>query len=926
VPLRAQAQLTGQPRPSAAWARLGATGSWQAAWDRATGVPSRIWGSGLPAPGASASAVLAEAFARAALADHLALLAPGSSLDNFALVSNHSDGDQRSVGFVQRHAGQRVVGGQISFRFKHDRLFVIASQALPDVALPASSRRARLTRAALGDRAAGNLRRELALPDAPVSAPGDEVVLPLIGDDAILGYRAAVPVTIDGGADGRYLAYADPSTGETLAVRQMNLYASATLSYLGIDRYPEKPRVTRVAPFAHVSIDGTPVTTGHDGRVSFAGPTGTVTTSVLGDLVTITNRGASGSLASAQLAITDGGTTLWDASAVPEDDAQVQVFLDLNLAKDFVRTIDPGLAILDQAVPANVNIAQDCNAFFDGKAVNFFHATKTCQNTGLLQDVVFHEFGHAVHTAEIIDGVGSFDSAMSEGAADFLAAQITNDSGMGRGFYYSDDPLRELDPPDRENRWPEDIGEIHKTGIIFGGAFWDLRKALIASLGQDVGVALTERLYIGALRRSTGIPDSLIEVLATDDDDGDLSNGTPHECEIRAAWGRHGLRTASGKVEAPATLAQPTASVAVRVVLTGLSPRCAGDEIDHSDLVWKSLGTSSVTPGSVTTVPSPTDPTVSSAQMPVPANVVLLYQVQVKFVDGSVLSLPDNLADPFYQLYEGRTVPLYCTDFEAGDPLTMGWTTGANKGTSPWAWGSPASGSSDPHAAFSGSSALIQALDGDYAPSTSSFVAMPPIDVGRWTDVHLQYRRWLAVEDSQFDQAQITVGGQTVWQNATQGMGDASSLAHLDREWRFQDVAVSGYQAGHVLDIRWSLTADPGLEFGGWALDDVCVVANAAGVCGDGLLTIHEQCDDGADNADQPNACRTWCQLPMCGDGIVDDGEDCDHGTKGDGQCTPTCAWVGPPSLGGCCQVGGGPGGALALAMLTLGAVRRRRR
>ena len=68
-------------------------------------------------------------------------------------------------------------------------------------------------------------------------------------------------------------------------------------------------------------------------------------------------------------------------------------------------------------ITANVNIAQACNAFFDGHAINFFHASPECQNTGLVQDVVFHEFGHSVHAAEIIEGVGAFDSAMSEGAA-----------------------------------------------------------------------------------------------------------------------------------------------------------------------------------------------------------------------------------------------------------------------------------------------------------------------------------------------------------------------------------------------------------------------------------------------------------------------------------------------------------------------------
>jgi MYXO-CTERM domain-containing protein len=241
-------------------------------------------------------------------------------------------------------------------------------------------------------------------------------------------------------------------------------------------------------------------------------------------------------------------------------------------------------------------------------------------------------------------------------------------------------------------------------------------------------------------------------------------------------------------------------------------------------------------------------------------------------------------------------------------------------------WGVPTGGATDPHAPFSGIRAMVQALNGDYLAKTSSYVKMPTVDIGRWTDVHLQYRRWLAVEDSHFDQARITVGGKPAWVNATQNMGDSSSLQHIDREWRFHDVPISGYQAGHQLDIAWDLTSDEGLQFGGWALDDVCVVANVNSVCGDGVVSGHEDCDDGAANGDRPNTCRTFCQAPACGDHIVDDGEECDNGSAGDDECTPTCQLVQPPSLGGCCSAERGAAGPFALGTLVLGLILRRRR
>ena len=145
--------------------------------------------------------------------------------------------------------------------------------------------------------------------------------------------------------------------------------------------------------------------------------------------------------------------------------------------------------------------------------------------------------------------------------------------------------------------------------------------------------------------------------------------------------------------------------------------------------------------------------------------------------------------------------------------------------------------------------------------------------------------------------ARVTVGGKQAWVNFTQNIGDSSSAQHIDREWRFQDVPVSGYQPGHIIEIAWDLKSDEGLQFGGWTIDDVCVVADTSSVCGDGKVTAKEACDDGVDNADRPDACRTWCQPPTCGDRIIDKHEECDGGAEGDATCTPDCTLIEPPGL-----------------------------
>jgi len=63
-------------------------------------------------------------------------------------------------------------------------------------------------------------------------------------------------------------------------------------------------------------------------------------------------------------------------------------------------------------------------------------------------------------------------------------------------------------------------------------------------------------------------------------------------------------------------------------------------------------------------------------------------------------------------------------------------------------------------------------------------------------------------------------------------------------------------------------------------------------VCGDGIKDASEECDDGPDNADVADKCRTSCKNPKCGDNIKDSGEECDDGGANANtadKCRTTC-------------------------------------
>ncbi len=924
--------------------------AWVASWDRATGVPSRIWGGKIEVPGSSADADVAAAAARRYLADHVGLLAPGASADDFELVSNHDDGHGlRSIGFVQRHQGLRVVGGQLSFRFKNDRLFAISSQALPSVAIAGSPR----VRAAAGvaTRAREATVTDLGLRTARASAPRGAVIVPLVADDGVLGYRVAVPVDVDAGADGAWTVYADPRSGEPLVRVARAHFATGTVVYDAPVRWPGTGRQDYPAVRAGVVVDGASVFTAADGLVTWT-PDASVSlmTTVIGQQVALYNLAGDTDdppEVTRTLTIAPDSVARWSEAGDEALDAQVSAYVHAQIAKDFARTLvtDPQvLAFIDDVLPTFVNINDECNAFYtrqpvveDGPRVgtiNFFASSTTCENTSLLADVVYHEFGHGLHDHSVIEGVGLFDSAMSEGASDFLAAIITEDPGMGRGFFHDDEPLRHLDQAEGEATWPDDVGEVHQTGIIYGGAFWDLRKAAIAALGDEAGRALTNRLFVATLQRATDIPSSLIEALVADDDDGDLGNGTPNECLIREAFGRHGLRTVGAEVDAAGAVTgtDGETTMPIAVVIGGLSAACPGDEIARVTVAWEPrFDAQSPAPGIGELTAGMFDSWSGTVALP-DAGEVGNYHVTVHFTDDTTLRVPDNRGDDEYEVYRGEVVELYCHDFET-DPFTgaAAWSHGTEAGTDLWQWGAPAGLGGDPAYAFSGDRVIGQAITGEsgtYEPNSVSWARMPEVDVGNYSDVRLHYRRWLGVEDGYYDKATIYANGAVVWQNFDSGQAFDASTHTRDREWVFKDVPLSTRIFDGSVEVMFELTTDQGLEFGGWAMDDVCIVANPDAVCGDGTINGAEQCDNGGANGAAPDACRANCRRASCGDGVVDSGEECDDGNNADGDaCPATCETFDD---GGCCSASDDPTRALVpAALIGLGLLvggRRRRR
>ena len=828
IPLEIRATWGAPPSSRrAAWDRFerdhGA--GWQALWDRDTEAPLRVLGRGIPAPGSIASAPAAEAQARAFLAEYADLLAPGVPVDRFVLVTNDLDAGLRTVAFEQRAAVAGlapvpVVGGRFSIRFKNDRLFVFASEAIASGATLAPPR----TSGAAAELAARAWIAEIH-GVVSVAETASLAALPL-APEGHLALRLVHRVVIEADAPrARYVVYVDAIRGVPVAREQLLRFSDATMQFDAPVRAPQLGRQSYPAHLLELAVDGVPVASDLSGDITWtAGTPGALTVSPVGTRIEVVNFG--GDLVVGTFTAVDGQPVLWSLADGEQGDAQLSGYIHASLVKEHAATIAPDMPFLKAQLHVQVNEAdpQGCNAFWNGSALNFLQARGSCNNTARVADVVYHEFGHGFHQHAILAGAGALDGALGEGTGDIMSASMTHDPRLAPGFYLgADNDLRDMDSG---RRWPEDISwDIHETGLIWAGAMWDLRTFLVKDLGDAAGHALTDQLYYQAIRRASSIPSTYAEVLAADDDDGDLSNGTPHVCAINRAFVAHGLGSAldeAGRVirHAPLTLVSSNdGSYPIDVTTEMLYPQCAAGALDGVRAI-------------VTTASGPATLSLSLGEDghyrgSIPrraAGTQIQYQI-VAQEGAASLTLPDNRADAEYRTFVGETSVLYENDFETA---IDGWTFGDTKnGNGDFEWGAPHGLAGDPAAAFSGAKVLGTRLSGTgtYRAGRVGHADSPVVDLKGEEHVRLQLRRWLTVQDGFFDQATIYVNGAPIWGNAATTMDDGS-LEHRDREWRFEDIDLAPFLHGaKTAQIRFEMAADGAKQFGGWNVDDFRIVA-----------------------------------------------------------------------------------------------------
>ena len=611
-------------RARAGWEVFRATHGqeWSVYLDRRSGAPLLVEGRGIPWPGTDGATVASLATSlRAFIAGSRTLLLANDAelvLDNAA--SGLLIDDVWQIVFGREVAGIPVAGERYVFTIGHGNLI---SFGTPRWSRIDASPFPELDAAEAQDRLFAYMKLTATDAVTVVSAPSLEFIpLRAAGSQGAVaagpyagalgsGYASALVWRVALrllGEPGTWVAQIDAKTGAIRSFVDDNRYVRVKGGVYPISDDQICPdgceQPNYAMPFADVTLGAVAQTASTMGLFNCS-PAGSIArTTLTGQYVKVVDDcGAISQSLSCAADLNLGVSTGIDC-AVPtgassgNTHAARSGFYHLNRIAEHARTWLPTVPWLTEQLTDHVNIAQTCNAFWDGSAVNFFKSGGGCNNTGEIAGVFLHEWGHGLDQN---DG-GNFDNP-SEAYADITAFMSTHVSCMGRGFRQfgncggygntclSCSGVRDLDWDKRAYHAPSTPAgfitnncsngggpcgrEEHCEGYLAAETLWDLAARDLPASGLDQNTAwnLADKLWYKSRLGSGGsayncaLPNSdgcsatswFQKLRAVDDDDGNLANGTPHAAAIYAAFDRH--KIACGAVSDPSNQNSATCPV-----------------------------------------------------------------------------------------------------------------------------------------------------------------------------------------------------------------------------------------------------------------------------------------------------------------------------------------------------------------------------
>jgi len=373
-------------------------------------------------------------------------------------------------------------------------------------------------------------------------------------------------------------------------------------------------------------------------------------------------------------------------------------FYSVNKIHDHLKSVFPTFTGLDYALETNIDVQGSCNAYYDG-TINFFAEGNGCNATAKIPDVVYHEYGHGINNYRY--GSGMWNGGLNEGYADIWAISLTQSPVLGYGWDISD-PSVYVRRYDQDRKvYPQDlVGEVHADGEIIAGAFWDTYLNL-NDMPQMLN--LFKYTFDGAPDGPNGTEgiiytDVLVEVLFADDNDANLTNGTPNDIAIIQAFALHGITLLSNAVIAhsPVSLAPGNIDINISANISATyswalsSANCFYRVNDNQN--WNALSMTANGNNFTATIPAQSNGNIIAYYISLTDNYG--FESGINPQESNVVPLKDANLPYFtmvgYELYNEEDFDFNVGFWQTGDPLD-------NATTGLWEIGSPIGSYDDPN-------------------------------------------------------------------------------------------------------------------------------------------------------------------------------------------------------------------------------------
>ncbi len=491
--------------------------------------------------------------------------------------------------------------------------------------------------------------------------------------------------------------------------------------------------------------------------------------------------------------------------------SQADAYDSINDFHNWVKATDANDNHMDFRARANVNLNSTCNAYYNGNSTNYYMSGGGCANTAF-STVVAHEQGHWAND-KYSSGNGS--DGFGEGMADVWSMYIYDTPIVGEGF----STWGNIRTGTNTRQFCGDgnggcYGQVHADGEVLMGALWKVRRNLNTTNGNAAGDLIADTICLAWMNLyNDGTITTAIEDhwLIINDDNGNVGDGTPDYSDIDAGFREQGFP-------------------GVDLDLIQLDHTPVGDQLSEVgpyvvSVDAQSLIGSTVTNGIVRyTVDGGAEMTEMltfqggdtwAAGIPgqvSPASVA--YHIEMFDALGNDERHPDKGEHEF--IVGVRNI-IYFNDFEGA--TDEGWAHAQIATQDDWQRGAPQGQGGDPGSAYSGNNCWGNDLgpsgwNGLYQPNVNNYLDSPSFDCSGYTNVRMGFKRWLNVEESQYDSAHIRVEGTKIWENAYSGN-------HSDQSWTTVEYDISQYaDNNNDVVVRFKLLSDGGLELGGWNIDD----------------------------------------------------------------------------------------------------------